>query len=361
MRSVSPTYVQIKQDIKALLLMTRVPRSLDIFFYFLWCYRKQQTLLNAPVMKAASIGKLQPHKNKKTTNTASIGWSLRRKQIELLAPSTEVIKNKLGVHTKDYDKYFDAFVIWKCKTSSSFQGRARTINGWTSGAENLFNKYADLKIPSYIERLFHHQTRDTTNTASIGWSLSKPFYYRTKKSYRWYHPDQNISTAEKKKIFRGCFNIDIVSCFSSIWWHELGGYDCELENAQWLNPEHKDYFLSIIKRDFHVYDDERAKRIRSKLFSKKRHHTEKTGVIWYDNLREHIIEKATSWGEHNLPEDIMLTVHNVFTYLEWQVVERCLQAGKEALLIHDGIIFSELDVKKAAYLASPHKLKVEKW
>jgi hypothetical protein len=342
MRSVSPTHVQIKQDIKALLLMTRVPRSLDIFFYFLWCYRKQQTLLN------------------KTTTTTSIGSTLRKKSTDLLAPSTEVLQQKLGLRIKDYDKYFDAFVIWKCKTSSSFQGRARTINGWTDGAIELFNKYADLKIPEEVERLFYLQTRDT-NTASIGSTLSRNFYHRTRNSYRWYHPDQSISSAEKKAMFRDHFNIDIVSCFSSIWWHELGGWDCELENAQWLHTDHREHFLNIIKRDFNVSENADAKRIRSKLFSKKRHHTENTGVIWFDTLREHIIEKSLAWGKHNLPEGIKLTVHNVFTYLEWQVVERCLQAGKEALLMHDGIIFSELDIKRVAHLASPHKLKVEKW
>lgn len=341
MASATPTYVQIKQDIKALLLMTRIPRSLDVFFYFLWCWRKQQGLINK-------------------TKTASIGNTLRRRSTDLIAPSTEVIQKKLGMSIKDYDKYFDAFVIWRNKTSSSFQGRARTISGWTPGAIELFNKCADLKIPEETERLFYLQTRDT-NTASIGSTLTRGFYHRTRNSFRWYHPDQAITTAEKKQIFRNHFNIDIVSCFSSIWWHELGGWDCQLKNAEWLHTDHRLYFLEVIKRDFKITDNAQAKRIRSKLFSKKRHHTENTGVEWFDTLREHIIQKSLTWGKHNLPEGIKLTVHNVFTYLEWQVIERCLQAGKEALLMHDGVIFSELDIHKAHQLASPYKLKVEQW
>jgi hypothetical protein len=343
--SVTPTHVQIKQDIKALLLMTRVPRSLDVFFYFLWCWRKQQRLL--------------PHQIRQ--DKKSIGSKLRKRSTDLLAPSTKVLQQKLGATTEVYQKYFDAFVIWKNKTSSSFQGRARTIEGWTPGAVKLFNKYIDIKIPDDIENRFYLITRTIDNQSPIGSKLSCGFYYRTKNSYRWYHPDQNITTAEKKKMFRDHFNIDIVSCFASLWWHELCGYKCEMENAQWLHPEHKDHFLSIIKRDFNVDNDVDAKDIRSKLFSSKRHEKEITKVDWFNNLREYIIKESLAWGKHNLPEGIKLTVHNVFTYLEWQVVERCLQAGKEALLMHDGVIFSELDVKRVTRLASPHKLKVEKW
>ena len=162
-------------------------------------------------------------------------------------------------------------------------------------------------------------------------------------------------------MFRGAFNVDIISCFTSIWWYDLQGYDCELENAELLHPEHKMRLLEVIKRDFNVSDNVIAKRIRTKLTSSKRHANEKTGVVWFDNLREHIIEKTLMWGEHNLPEDIIMTVHNVFTYLEWQIVERLLEAGEEALLIHDGIIFSELDKKKLIGKAWPHQIKIERW
>jgi hypothetical protein len=224
-------------------------------------------------------------------------------------------------------------------------------------------------VPEVVNRLYQFQTRDmkkkinitSINSTLRASALGRGYYHRTRNSYRWYHEAQNLTTVQKREVFRGHFNIDIVSCFPSIWWYDLQGYDCELQNAELLFPEHRLELLRIIKRDFNIEDDKRAKQIRTKLTSSKRHKTEKTGVQWFDNLREHIIEKAKKWGEHNLPEGIKLTVHNVFTYLEAQIVERLLEAGEEALLMHDGIIFSELDRKKLHGKAWPHQVKIERW
>lgn len=334
----SPSYEkEIKQDLKAMMQMTRAPRSLDIFYYFHFIYKKQQKLIEK--------------------RTDSIGGTLRRKRIELVAPSTKVIKEKLGFSVKDYDKYFDAFVIWENKYYSSYQGRGRTIKGWSPAAVSLFEKWKEVPCPEEIEKLFYIQTR----TADIGGTLSRSFYHRTKNSYRWYHPDQNLSSDEKKQLFKGAFNVDIISCFPSIWWYDLGGYDCELENAYLLHPQHRLRLLEVIKKDFGIDDNATAKKVRTKLTASKRHANEKTGVIWFDALREHIIAKTLKWGEQNLPEDIKLTVHNVFTFLEAQIINRMLEAGEEILLMHDGIIFRSLNRRLLEAKAFPHAVKTDRW
>ena len=312
--------------------MQRKPRGLNLFWYFLWCYKQ--------------------------TTTSTIGNTLR-------SPDTLIIQKNLGMKEPDYGPWFSKFCVWRFGGAYNYvNGKAREIKRWTDEAHALFGKWSHLEVPFEIERLFYRETRDVSSslsTSTIGNTLARPFYHNTSSSpNRWYHPLQNLTTEQKKAAFSGCVNVDIVSCYTSIWWHELGGKDCNLSNAWLLDPQHKDELYRLLMKDFGLATIAEAKEKRTSLTSDYRNrHRIATGVAWFDALHDRILEDTYRWArEMNLQRP---TAHKVFTYLEWKIIERMLHTGDEVLLMHDGIIFKEVDINRMRDAASPHKLKIERW
>lgn len=320
----------IKDDVKAVLCMQRKPRNLNLFWYFLWCYKQ---------------------------TTSTIGGTLR-------SPDTTVIKDNFGMKEPDYGPWFSKFCVWRFGGAYNFvNGKKRELKRWTPAAHSLFQKWQHLPIPFDVERLFYRETRDVHHqlTYTIGGTLARPFYHNTSSSpNRWYHPLQNLTAEQKRAAFSGCINIDIVSCFTSIWWYELGGKDCGLERAWLLDPQHKDELYRLLMDDFGLATVAEAKEKRTSLTSDYRNmHRIATGVAWFDALHDRILEDTYRWArEMNLHRP---TAHKVFTYLEWKIIEKLLDAGDEVLLMHDGIIFRDVDVPRLKAAAAPHKLKIERW
>ena len=321
----------LKMDVKSALGMTRVPRQLTMAHYFLWCYRQ-------------------------ATTTGTIDRSLR-------TPSTVIIRERIGEnHQSVIDLYFNTFCVFKDKSWSYTTGKQRTMSEWTEVAHDLFSRWADVQIPEETERLFYRQTREaaTNLPSTIDGSLRK-FYHSTSSSpYRWYHPAQSTPKADQPIVFKGCLNVDIVSCFTSIWWHEMGGMDCELDNAWLLHPDHKDEFYRLLMRDFNLSTPEEAKTLRTTLTSDYRnHHKVSSGVEWFDALHDRILTDAKMWAYENIGQHI--NAHITFTYVEQRIINRLLQHGDEMLLMHDGIIFKSADKASLVAAALPHKLTIKDW
>lgn len=363
-----PLAASILTDVKAALRMQRRPRNLKLFWYFLHCY-------------------------KQATTTSTIGISLTGR-----APNTVIIQQRLGITgAEDYMRWFTEFCTWKRGGAYNFvNGKQRELKRWTPAAHALFGKWSHLPIPYEILRSLYRETRDIpSTTSSIGISLRgpeemrhmidtntdidedvyvdepsppvgigdfrRPFYHNTSSSpNRWYHPLQSLTTAQKKAAFRGHVNVDIVSCFTSIWWFELGGKDCTLQNAWLLHPDHKAELYKLLMTDFSLTSVEEAKALRVTLTSDyKNKHRVPTGIQWFDDLHDQILSDSYKWAHYNNLQ--RPTVHKVFTYLEWKIIERMLTAGEEALLMHDGIIFKSVDLARLRKAAAPHKLSIERW
>jgi hypothetical protein len=127
-----------------------------------------------------------------------------------------------------------------------------------------------------------------------------------------------------------------------------------------LDPQHKDELYRLLMEGFGLATVAEAKEKRTSLTSDYRNmHRIATGVAWFDALHDRILEDTYRWArEINLHRP---TAHKVFTYLEWKIIEKLLDAGDEVLLMHDGIIFKECNVTRLKAAAAPHKLKIERW
>jgi len=319
----------IKDDVKAVLCMQRKPRGLSLFWYFLWCYKSP---------------------------TSTIGNTLR-------SPDTLIIQKNLRMKEPDYGPWFSKFCVWRFGGAYNYvNGKKRELKRWTAEADLLFQKWQHLTIPFDVERLFYRQTRDVSPSLStIGNTLARPFYHNTSSSpNRWYHPLQNLTTEQKKAAFSGCVNVDIVSCYTSIWWYEMGGKDCQLPHSMLLHPDHKEELYKLLMRDFNLTGRAAAKTLRQTLTSDyKNGHHYSHGVEWFDDLHRRILEDCYTYATVN--ELGRPSAHKVFTWLEWCIIERMLEAGDEVLLMHDGIIFKECNIPRLRAAAAPYKLQIERW
>lgn len=338
----------IKCDVKASLRMQRKPRHLKVFWYFLWCWKRDQGKIYNPATKATTIDGRLTH---------------------MTTPRTVILKDNLKMIEPDYAPWFDTFCVWRLGGAWNYvNGQVRQMKRWSDEADALFSKWSHLKVPYDIEMLFYPSARGTTHhlTTTIDGRLThegsvRPFYNNTVNSpHRWYHPLQNMPSELQRQIFKGCVNTDIVSCYASIWWHELGGKDCDLERAWLLNPMHKDEMYRILMRDFNLSTTEEAKTLRTTLTSDYRNgHRYTSGVEWFDALHDRILEDVYRWAKDNGMRHP--TAHKVFTHFEATIVQRMVTAGDEVLLMHDGVVFSDVDVQALKDAAAPHIIKIEQW
>jgi hypothetical protein len=116
----------------------------------------------------------------------------------------------------------------------------------------------------------------------------------------------------------------------------------------------------VLMKDFNLTTTEEAKTIRTTLTSDYRNgHRYESGVAWFDALHDRILADVYQWARDNGMRSP--TAHKVFTHFEQTIVQRMLTAGDEALLMHDGIIFNEVDIQSLKASAAPHLLKIEQW
>lgn len=326
---------ELLRTLKEALGMKRIPKNSDLPLYFFYCYK----LAHPNPAKGGTLrASFKPLRVSKTT------------------PSTRVIKEVLGLHTKDYDKYFRAFCEFSFSGGWNWKsGRMRDLKAWTPLAHSVFGP-CSFDIPdAFLRRMktgAGQKIVESPHPILLGDILHpQQWYFNSEKSpHRMYHLLQNLSKDDKRRLFAGCVDVDIASCFASIWWNELGGRDCELDNAWLLNPEHREELYRVLLSDpvLGLKDKEEAKEVRSKLFSDN----STFKVQWLKDLHTAILERVRE-------EDT--TCHELFTRHERRIIERLSQCGQVALWMHDGIIFRSCDEKALIQAAGPHILEIEKW
>ena len=348
----------LRAQVKEALGMARLPKDLTTAYYFLHCYRAS-------------------HRQRDTTaidNNLARRWERDWEQV----PCTTVLQNKLDLtNPKVYRPYFDAFIHFTNDCWNSLSGRMRT-GEWNDAAHELFGrKWVDVVIPLDLLRKFFFATEDYPAIDRIRTAIDnnlalpavakwcRPFYHSTKLSpHRRYHYLQDLKTEAKRILFRGCINMDIVSCFQSLWWHELGGkaYSECTPNGWLLDPARKEKLHKKIAEDFGLDDPVDIKKMRQQLFSNyKNNHFISSGHVWYDTIRLKVVSDCERFACEVMGWEYPTSCHRVFTYLEGVVIERVRSVGDEALLMHDGVIYWRVDVEKLREAALPHLVKVEQW
>ena len=263
----------------------------------------------------------------------------------------------------------DAIVDWKyCGWYHYSSGKQREVKAFKPEAIALFQEIraSGYQIPSDILRKFYHGTRDceTIHLMGRGMEVVRDFYNNTVKSpFRWYHPLQNTKKEEQPLVFKGCTNIDVTSCFLSLYWFDMGGKDVSGPDFHFLlNPHLKKDLEQKIATDFGVSPDD-SKTIRNNLTSCNTNgHVVQTGIQWYDDLHNHIIQYVRGFGKTSLkwsPEEA--TPYLVFTFLEMKLMDKLIRCGNPVLRMHDGIIFSSVDEVLLRKEAHPHIIKKEQW
>jgi len=178
-------------------------------------------------------------------------------------------------------------------------------------------------------------------------------YTTSDKSARLYHGAQNLPRHIKSVIYENCYDIDIINCHASIFYNEL------INNRQYVvnndfkemmeQPEkflqriiksgvHHKIWLSF-KRRMKSNDRSKAKFARSRLFypPASGRKPRKTGIKWYDDLQQYILDIFRQEGIDN--PHLWLTKH------EQQIINKAIETlGKDkiALLMHDGMIVFEV-------------------
>jgi len=341
----------IKALVKSVLGMTRVPRNLGAIwcFYYAW---KVGHGAYVPDAKLRLLGFNQDHRDtyfnaliaefnthhteSSPTDTISVTLtepSPSRPTISVTltepSPSSPTISGILRNYTPGY--------------------RCRVIKSWTPAAQVLFNKFVELNITipkSHWERL--GDKVETVSTDLIPYlQPSHTTYYRNTPAspFRLYHELQNMPKEERNVLFSGCLDLDIVSCFGSIWWHELDGHRTGLEL---LHPQNSHMLKCQLACWFPGKSDKQLKAKRSTLFSGRLTYPP---VTPFDALQAQVAEHVGDFIG-----DKYVNHHKLYTQVESGLMNRLYATAQPLLKIHDGAIFNQ-GTQIDSDILSPHSIK----
>ena len=187
-----------------------------------------------------------------------------------------------------YKKYFDA---WIC----SFYGNAITGKQcryvvWSHTFLELIKETKSVVIPQSFIKKVAYKTKSITdkellllrtiynnihNNHTISSTLTEYYHSTQTSSFRLYHPLQTLKKSDKAQAFKGMYDVDLESCFSSICYYELGIKD------ERLNPHLKEDFRRWVMKNQGV-DYHTSKQIISRLFTGQ--HTQYNKIPWFNNL-----------------------------------------------------------------------------
>lgn len=278
--------------------------------------------------------------------------------------STDVLQNRLGIGSKTYKNYFDKWVQER-EDDWVIGVKCKKIISWTPSFISLMDKTKDVEIPySFFEKMYWQTMRVEKENLEImkkafadRKDLSQKvecFYKRTENSsFRWYNAIQNTTKEEKAKYFKGFYDVDIESCFSSICYHEL-----KIDDER-LNPQLKNEFRQWVSEKLDV-DLTEAKQIISRLFTGT--YTKYNKIDWYDELFQRInkaVYKEIDKLKISHP-DIKWTHHQFFTYKEQEIIEKIIPNVDLLLRMHDGVIIkNKPDMDMLRQITYPHLLSVK--
>ena len=299
-------------------------------------------------------------------------------------PRPSALRARRGLCSSRDIKHLDErIVVWKYSGWYNYaSGKQREVKAFKPEAVALFQsiKSTGYEIPADICRKFYHDAL-SCETSGIrarveelvpkvqgllarASGVVRNFYNNTVKSpFRWYHPLQNTKRELQPILFKGCTNIDVVSCWLSLYWFEMGGKDTRGPDFHFLlNPYLKADLEAKIVEDFKVSLKE-AKMLRNNLtMCNKNGHVTQSRVEWYDELHKWVVSHVRSWAAENLPwKWHEITPYRVFTFLEMKLIDKLISYGDPLLRMHDGVIFSSVDAEALSSAAYPHKIKFERY
>ena len=351
------TYEELRNTIKLALGLKRLPREagVNVFLYLTLLYRNDhrkqfRELLDTMLSELTEDREAIDRSLRAEEDREAIDRSLA----PAVRPCTTFLQEKLGVCTRHYKPYLDAFCMlnseWQYKGDNP---RARELIAWTPKAHEHLADWSE-RIPVEWEKAFWTRLGFRVSTENLGPLAQQlqPFYLSTPRSpNRNYHILQTVSREQKKLLFRGAIDCDIRACFSSIFWWELGGKDCEW--AQIMDPSSTE-LMDRIRESFGC-DDKGAKKLRSSLFMEYPNNYEySTGHVWFDELHHRILGHVRSIHPG-------VRMHVVYTQYERLIREKMAFCGNVQLDMHDGLIYSYCDQEAAIKAVYPHQLKWEQW
>ena len=232
-------------------------------------------------------------------------------------------------------------------------GKCDLIVAWKDAFAETVNKillsHRLFKQGSIINRSFYN------SLPGADWTK----YSQKNSSGRHYISHQNLCKAYRSILFKGCDDIDIQACWSSIFLRELHNYinNNNIDNTGYLSDlmplfnrlnDNDKLLQDIINDDIRLHKvrnktpRKRAKAIRSRLFNHKV--SSKTGIItpnaplgceWYDDLATAIYDQLLRMGIYNS--------HLYFSTEEQKEIQKVVNVlGKDQVLLnmHDGLILT---------------------
>lgn len=227
---------------------------------------------------------------------------------------------------KKFSRRYNDILELMVKRSSKYSKDAKVcklIEEWQEDFKALIIKCLELLVKHKVGFKFPGANKDE--------------YWTTAKSRRLYHWMQNIPRASKKKIFKGCADLDIVSAFPNIFLQRLVK-GRKLHPAFLQMVRDPKAFLARIEEEgvwtFEMkvgIEEKSAKGMRSRLFSSIS--VPRIGVAWYDELM--------IWIRRIFLEEGITNPHLFFTGVEREIIVeaiRLIGEDKIKLLMHDGLI-----------------------
>jgi hypothetical protein len=280
--------------------------------------------------------------NKPTENVIKLLWTQGMQMMKKTKRSKKVSffpAEWAQRFSRRYSQIF-ALVFKRSSHYSKDSGICKTIEEWHDDFRQIIIKCLETLINNNVG--FKFPGADASN------------YYSTAKSKRLYHWMQNIPRSTKKKIFKGCADLDIVSAFPNIFLQRL-------VKARKLHPA----FLQMVQdpkaflkriEDENVWtfemrvgrEDKSAKGMRSRLFSSIS--VPRIGVQWYDDLM--------MWIRRIFVEEGIINPHLFFTGIEREIIVdavRLIGEDRVKLLMHDGLIVDGTeDMQELVSMLSAH-------
>jgi hypothetical protein len=263
--------------------------------------------------------------NRITDNAVKLVWS---QGVQMMKRTKRSKKPTFVVAewAKKFSRRYNEILAHIVKRSTSYSKDAKIcklIESWQEDFKAIILKCLELLVKNKVGFKFPGANRDE--------------YFTSSKSNRLYHWMQNIPRAAKKKIFKGCADLDIVSAFPNIFLRQL-------VKARKLHPaflqmvQDPKAFLARIEEEgvwtFEMkvgIEEKSAKGMRSRLFSSIS--VPRIGVQWYDDLM--------LWIRRIFVEEGIANPHLFFTGIEREIIIdaiRLIGNDKVKLLMHDGLI-----------------------
>ena len=147
--------IELKLKLKEILKMERIPKNLDIIHYFLWTIRRDlertdqylkeiyidDSLEPLEILMLLSIDELRRMLDNSTYNEET--------EDNYSYISTKVLKEKFGMKSKDYNKYFNMFIKeFKDDGFYSYTKKeTRRIKSWKTEALTFYEQTLKYNIP----------------------------------------------------------------------------------------------------------------------------------------------------------------------------------------------------------------------